>query len=197
MTEDAGEFCGPDHRRGQQGDRQSSMEETRTTCWPPKKLRPPVPALLALQRTDPVYRATEQWFCSVEDFKAEAVRETVKNVKWISRPGAKSRIEPAWSPERCRLVHLPSAQLWGVPIPVFYCEECGEVRTLTMPASRLSPDLFRKEGSDAWYEYSRGQRDSAGKGTTCKYCGRAMNSPKRPTSWTSGLTPVSTPCRRY
>ena len=43
-------------------------------------------------------------------------------------------------------------RVWGVPIPVFYCKKCGKYH-ITDASIKAVSDLFRKEGSDAWYKY--------------------------------------------
>lgn len=39
---------------------------------------------------------------------------------------------------------------WGVPIPIFYCKDCGEP-LIEKDAMHAVSELFRAEGSDAWY----------------------------------------------
>ena len=111
-----------------------------------------------------IYRATEQWFCSVEDFKEDAVRE-IEKIKWI----------PGWGEGRIKNMVtdrsdwcISRQRLWGVPIPIFYCEECGELQ-IYEKSVKAGYDLFRKEGSDAWWTHEA--EEILPKGTKCKKCG--------------------------
>ena len=111
-----------------------------------------------------IYRATEQWFCSVDDFKADAVK-AIEGIKWI----------PSWGEGRIKNMVtdrsdwcISRQRLWGVPIPIFYCEECGEFHIDDASIKAVS-DLFRKEGSDAWWTHEANEILPAG--TKCKKCG--------------------------
>ena len=111
-----------------------------------------------------IYRATEQWFCSVEDFKADAIRE-IEKIKWY----------PSWGEGRIKNMVtdrsdwcISRQRLWGVPIPIFYCEECGEAHIDDASIKAVS-ELFCKEGSDAWWTHEASEILPAG--TKCKKCG--------------------------
>ncbi|MBQ9898284.1 MAG: isoleucine--tRNA ligase [Ruminococcus sp.] len=93
-----------------------------------------------------IYRATEQWFCSVNGFKDEAIK-AIEDVQWI----------PEWGEDRIKgMVRdrsdwcISRQRTWGVPIPIVYCKDCGKpiVNDVTIKAIA---DLFRKEGSDSWW----------------------------------------------
>lgn len=96
-----------------------------------------------------LFRATEQWFCSVDDFKDEAIK-AIQSVEWI----------PAWGEDRISAMVrdrkdwcISRQRKWGVPIPIFFCKECGKP-LIDRQAMQAVADLFRKEGSDAWYAKS-------------------------------------------
>lgn len=97
-------------------------------------------------KTPVLFRATEQWFCSVDAIKDEAL-EAIKGVKWI----------PGWGEDRISSMVrdrndwcISRQRRWGVPIPIFYCKDCGEP-LISKEAMKVVADLFRAEGSDAWY----------------------------------------------
>lgn len=96
-----------------------------------------------------LYRATEQWFCSISDFVDEAVK-AIEKVNWV----------PAWGEGRIKgMVRdrsdwcISRQRVWGVPIPIFYCEECGQ-ELITPETIKKVADIFRKEGADAWYTHT-------------------------------------------
>ena len=93
-----------------------------------------------------IYRATEQWFCSVNGFKDEAIK-AIESVQWI----------PEWGEDRIKgMVRdrsdwcISRQRTWGVPIPVVYCKDCGKPICNDETISAVS-ELFRKEGSDSWW----------------------------------------------
>ena len=111
-----------------------------------------------------LFRATDQWFCSVDDFKKEAV-DAIQNVQWI----------PAWGKDRITSMVkerkdwcISRQRKWGVPIPIFYCNECNEP-IIDKDAMNAVADLFEKEGSDSWYKYEADQ--IVPEGTKCPKCG--------------------------
>ena len=111
-----------------------------------------------------IFRATPQWFCSVESFKDEAVA-ACDNVKWL----------PAWGKDRMVAMIRDRAdwcisrqRRWGLPIPVFYCDDCHKPVCNEESIDAVAK-LFEKEGSNAWFD--RPAADILPEGFTCPHCG--------------------------
>lgn len=111
-----------------------------------------------------LFRATKQWFCSIDKFKTQALSE-IEKVNWI--PGwGKERISSMVSERKdwC----ISRQRKWGVPIPIFFCEHCNEP-LLDSNAMQKVAELFGKEGSDAWY--IKEADEILPESTSCHKCG--------------------------
>ncbi len=111
-----------------------------------------------------LFRATDQWFCSVDDFKNEAI-DAINTVEWV----------PAWGKERISSMVrdrkdwcISRQRKWGVPIPIFYCKDCNEPY-VDKEAMLKVAEIFGEEGSNAWFEKEAGELMP--EGVSCPKCG--------------------------
>ena len=113
-----------------------------------------------------IFRATDQWFIGLDrnDLRARAL-EAVKKVEWVPGWGLE-RISSMVSsrPDWC----ISRQRVWGVPLVVFYCEECGEALTDRKLLDRVV-ELFGRHTSDIWYEKS--EAELLGPEARCQKCG--------------------------
>ena len=113
-----------------------------------------------------IYRATEQWFCSVDAIKDAAVK-ACDSIQW----------KPEWGKERMTSMIterndwcISRQRVWGVPIPIFYCEDCG-ADIVTPETIAHVAGLFREHGSNVWFD--REAAELLPQGFVCPKCGKA------------------------
>ncbi|HBT20090.1 MAG TPA: isoleucine--tRNA ligase [Peptococcaceae bacterium] len=111
-----------------------------------------------------IFRATEQWFASIGNFRKELLEE-IDRVKWI----------PSWGRERMHNMIaergdwcISRQRTWGVPIPAFYCRSCGEIIITEETISHIQK-LFKEHGSDIWF--IKEAHELIPEGLKCHACG--------------------------
>ncbi len=111
-----------------------------------------------------IFRATSQWFASVDGFRKESL-EAIKSVKWI----------PSWGEDRItKMIEerndwcISRQRTWGVPIPIFYCKNC-EKEYVTEESLDKVQKLVAENGTNIWYALP--EKELMPEGAKCSECG--------------------------
>ena len=111
-----------------------------------------------------IFRATEQWFCSVDAIKQAAV-DACDGIQW----------HPTWGKERMTSMItersdwcISRQRKWGVPIPIFYCDKCGADIVTPETIDHIA-NLFHDQGSNVWFEKTADEL--VPEGFVCPKCG--------------------------
>ncbi|MDX9871204.1 MAG: isoleucine--tRNA ligase [Clostridia bacterium] len=111
-----------------------------------------------------MFRATEQWFASIDGFREKAL-EAIDKTTWI----------PSWGRDRIHNMVadrgdwcISRQRTWGVPIPIFYCQDCNKEIVNDETIQHIQ-GLFAEYGSNVWW--ARETKDLIPPGLTCPECG--------------------------
>ena len=112
-----------------------------------------------------IFRGTEQWFIGMDrNGLRERALEAIRKIKWMPEWGEERIYNMiATRPDWC----ISRQRIWGVPIVIFYCEDCGGMITDRKVLDHVV-DQFAEHTADIWYEKSAAELVPPG--TRCGKC---------------------------
>lgn len=115
--------------------------------------------------TPTLFRATDQWFASIDGFREAALQAISNDIAFT----------PEWGRERIyNMIRdrgdwcISRQRLWGVPIPVFYCNDCDEIIIEPQTITHIQ-ELVREHGTNCWFAMD--EKELLPPGYTCPKCG--------------------------
>ena len=142
----------------------ADLEAVRASCWPRRTSPTPTPHCWRCKHPI-IYRATEQWFCSVDAIKDAAVK-SCDGIQW----------KPEWGKDRMTSMIterndwcISRQRVWGVPIPIFYCEKCG--KDIVTPGDHLSGSPTSSGSTAATCGLTKTADELVPEGFVCPVCG--------------------------
>jgi len=148
---------------------EEEIEHSYPHCWRCKK--------------EVIFRATKQWFMKVDhlNLRERSISFANNQIDWIPAWGKKRMTNMLlFRPDWC----LSRQRYWGVPIPVFYCANCGKELVNEEVLNRVE-ELVKKEGIEGWF--NRSVEEILPRDITCKECGgKQFISLEKPTKQSKG-----------
>ncbi|MCO5113038.1 MAG: isoleucine--tRNA ligase [Bdellovibrionaceae bacterium] len=120
-------------------------------------------------KTPLIYRATPQWFIRVDDEKFNIRQKALQSIE------NEIAFVPAWGQARLKAMVenrpdwcISRQRIWGVPIPVFFCDSCNEALVKEDIINDIADKMEKGQGIEEYFEAPKG---TFTKGHTCEKCG--------------------------